>query len=142
MKFFFVIFIISLSATHLCRGQENQLIVNIDNIKEVKGQVLLGLFNQEEDFLETALINVSVKVTAMDNTKATFSDLPTGYYAISLFHDVNMNNELDKNYMGIPKEGFGFSNNKMGIFGPPSFEDSLVKIEKDTTEITIRLKHF
>jgi uncharacterized protein (DUF2141 family) len=51
-------------------------------------------------------------------------ELPPGTYAIGIFHDVNLNNKMDNNFLGIPAEQFGFSNNASALFGPPDFEDA------------------
>ena len=63
-----------------------------------------------------------VKVT--DNTLSyTFKDIPFGIYAVAIYHDINSNGKLDRNSLGIPTEGYAFSNNRFGIFGrPPGFE--------------------
>ncbi len=68
-------------------------------------------------------------------------DLPLsdGEYAISVFHDLNGNQELDKNWMGIPTEPYGFSNNARGKFGPPTYNQCKVKIIDGTTRLTIKL---
>ena len=51
-------------------------------------------------------------------------ELPPGTYAIGIFHDVNLNNKMDNNFFGVPKEQYGFSNNARALFGPPDFEDA------------------
>ena len=51
-------------------------------------------------------------------------DIPDGTYAVGIFVDVNYNNKMDRNFLGIPKEQYGFSNNAKGNFGPPSFKDA------------------
>ncbi|MGC6517374.1 MAG: DUF2141 domain-containing protein [Candidatus Puniceispirillaceae bacterium] len=56
-------------------------------------------------------------------------DIPDGTYAIGIFIDVNGNNKMDKNFLGIPKEQYGFSQNAKGSFGPPSFEDASFTIK-------------
>jgi uncharacterized protein (DUF2141 family) len=53
-----------------------------------------------------------------------FADLPAGFYAVSVFHDENMNEKLDKNFMGVPKEGYGASNNPKKKMGPPNFDEA------------------
>ena len=53
-------------------------------------------------------------------------------YAIRFIHDENRNEELDTNFLGIPKEGFGFSNDVMGKFGPKDFSEWLFKVSGDT----------
>jgi uncharacterized protein (DUF2141 family) len=57
--------------------------------------------------------------------------IPYGKYAVTIFHDVNGDTELNSNFMGIPKEPYGFSNNPRAMFGPPSFEQSLFEFKED-----------
>ena len=54
----------------------------------------------------------------------TFKDVPAGTYAVSYIHDENGNGKMDTNFMGIPKEGYGCSNNAKGFMGPPKWEDA------------------
>ena len=56
-------------------------------------------------------------------------ELPEGRYAIKLFLDLNGNGEVDTNFLGIPKEPYGFSNNAKGTLGPPSFDAAAFTIE-------------
>ena len=66
-------------------------------------------------------------------------DLPEGIYAIALFVDANKNLKIDKNFLGIPKEQFGFSNNAMGKLSAPTFEQAKFKVEGNTLQ-NIKLK--
>ena len=70
-----------------------------------------------------------------------FENVPVGSYALSVIHDENENFELDSNFFGIPKEGFGFGNDAMGSFGPPSFEKTLVKVGDGKNQCGVSLKH-
>lgn len=67
-----------------------------------------------------------------------FKDVPCGEYAIKLYHDANMNQTLDKNFIKIPKEQYGFSNCK-GCMLPPSWEKAKFTFDKAHTSITIEL---
>ena len=69
-----------------------------------------------------------------------FKDLENGQYAIRYFHDENKNEELDTNFIGIPKEGFGFSNDAIGKFGPKDFSEWLFEISGDTS-LTMTTKY-
>ena len=69
-----------------------------------------------------------------------FPDLSLGSYAVKVFHDVDDNSILDTNWMGIPKEPYGFSNDAMGTFGPPSFEQASFKVGAGTNAVRIRMK--
>lgn len=63
----------------------------------------------------------------------TVNGLQPGKYSFKYFHDENSNRQMDTYWVGVPKEGFGFSNNAMGKFGPPAFPETLFELKKDTT---------
>ena len=64
--------------------------------------------------------------------------VPSGTYAIGLYIDANENEKMDTNFLGIPKEQFGFSNDAKGSFGPPSFESASFELVK-SKKIVINL---
>jgi len=116
-----------LSTTNLIA--QDKLEVTIKNIKESKGLIRVSLFNNENDFLKQALESKTVK--ASNEVKVVFDNLKPGEYAVSVIHDVNENKELDKGFMGIPQEPYGFSNDARGKFGPPSYEESKLIVKGD-----------
>jgi len=66
--------------------------------------------------------------------------LPHGEYAIAIFVDANGNGKMDKNFLGIPKEQYGFSNNVMGRMAAPSFEQAKFEVTGPTIQnITLRI---
>jgi uncharacterized protein (DUF2141 family) len=65
--------------------------------------------------------------------------LPTGRYAIAVLHDENSNHKLDRNIVGWPKEGFGFSNNPKVNLSAPSFDSAAMQVSCPVTETTIHL---
>lgn len=67
-----------------------------------------------------------------------FKDIPCGEYAVKLYHDANMNQNLDKNFIGVPKEQYGFSNCK-GCMLPPKWEKAKFLFDKQHTTITIEI---
>jgi uncharacterized protein (DUF2141 family) len=72
----------------------------------------------------------------------SFGDLAPGSYAVSVIHDVNLNGDIDMNMLGIPTEGWGFSNDARGTLGPPSFDAAAVQVGADAqTRIDITLNH-
>ena len=66
-------------------------------------------------------------------------NLPEGIYAIALFIDANKNMKIDKNFLGIPKEQYGFSNNAMGKLSGPSFEQAKFQVKGNSIQ-NIKLK--
>lgn len=115
-----------------CFSQQHTLTIEIDGFDNDKGQLVLGVCNKKENFLKEYAYGDVVKIK---NKKATvvIKNLPSGEYAISLFHDVNSNNILDKNMFGIPSEDYGFSNNANGTFGPPKYEDAKFNLNESKT---------
>jgi len=66
------------------------------------------------------------------------NNIPAGEYAVSIFHDIDKNGELNTNAIGIPNEPYGFSNDARGRFGPPKFKNAKFAFP-ETQEINIKL---
>ncbi|TDU40495.1 uncharacterized protein (DUF2141 family) [Gelidibacter sediminis] len=120
-------------------SEHPKLILNITNIESVKGNLVVGVFNTEENFLEngSAIKTYTYKVDKTSK-QIVISDLPKGEYAISLFHDENSDAECNRNFLGIPKEGYGFSNNVKPKFSAPTYNDCKFTLSQDTT-LTIKM---
>lgn len=114
--------------------------INVSNIKEPTGKLRVAVYSGKDNYQKNALIDTSF-VAGEQSSKTIRLQLPKGEYAIGVFHDLNENEELDKNFMGIPTEGFGFSNKSMGTLGPPSYEDTKFAVEKNGTSVEVNLKH-
>lgn len=128
----------------LCSGftlAQGNIEVTVRNIDEAKGSIRVGLFTNEDNFLKKAIEGKVVKASGTE-VKVVFENLKAGEYAVSVIHDENENGELDTNGIGMPKEGFAFGNNAMGMFGPPSFEKAKVVVDKSPVKQVIELKYF
>jgi len=105
------------------KNAEEGIKVNIINLRNSKGRVLISLFKDGigyPDQPEKAFRKTSISIT--DNQAFfLFTDIPFGNYAIAILHDENDDKQMNKNSLGLPKEGYGFSNNVMGAFGPPAY---------------------
>ena len=116
----------------------------IDGVKSAKGHVICGIFRSAEGFPTES--QHALKVVSMPADSATvrcdFADLPAGDYAISVFHDENDNGILDTNFVGMPREGYGTSNNHVYAMHAPSFEESRFTLEAGvSSELHIRLNY-
>lgn len=109
---------------------QHKVELTIRGIEKVQGSILVAVYNSEETFMKKRLVSKKVKVSGKEVT-LTFEDVGAGDYAISTFHDENDNSKLDTNFLGIPNEPYGFSNDARGSFGPPSFEKAKVKVDGD-----------
>lgn len=121
----------------------SSLTIQFENLRSEKGDVLYLLFNSPEGYPDQARKSVregSLKASAA-KVPLVLNDLPDGEYAFTVIHDENQNKKLDTNLVGMPTEGFGFSNNPKIFFGAPSFDRVKFKVSGDT-QITVRMKHF
>jgi len=119
---------------------QQQLEVVVKNVKDATGQVRVGLFKDDKTFLKDAWMGKVVKAQAGE-VKVIFENVPAGTYAISIVHDANENGEMDSNFFGMPKEGFGFSNDAMGTFGPPDFAKASFELGTDKKNLSISLRY-
>jgi len=102
--------------------------IEISNLRNNNGQILVEFCNEKE-------IKLKGIIQAVENKKCTIviENLKPGKYSFRYFHDENKNENLDLNWFGIPTEGFGFSNNAEGTFGPPSFQKTIFVIKGNIT---------
>ena len=119
------------------------LTVEINKVKSNKGKILLSFYNAEKGFPyeSTSCIKIFTIQPMVGKVKLITNDLPKGIYAIALFHDADENGKLSTNLIGIPKEGYAFSNDASSFLGLPSFKDASFRFQSDTT-IHITMKHF
>ncbi|WP_026063317.1 DUF2141 domain-containing protein [Pedobacter arcticus] len=131
----------SFLALHIYAQNPNthDLKITVTNIKKLKGNIKLGIFNTENSFLIAGKEYKSVSKKVTDNEVIlTLTDLPKGAYAISLFQDVNTDNTCNLNFLGIPIEPYAFSNNFKPKFSKPKFNDCDIYLAKDQA-ISIKL---
>ena len=120
---------------------QGKVTVNISNIKNDRGVCRTCLFKDANAFKgETGEPFQCLNIKVKDKMAAgTFENIPAGNYAIMVFHDENKNNKLDKNFLGIPKEGYGASKNKLPFAGAPTYVDNMFSV-KDRVVNTISIK--
>lgn len=110
--------------------------VTIDNVKNNNGHVLLGL-HSEETFMKGQGIQRAKSEIKDGKIMATFTDVPSGTYAIMALHDANDNERMDFEPSGMPSESYGMSKNPMS-YGPPQFEEAKFEVSNKDLEFNIR----
>ncbi len=122
----------------------SKLVVNISGMQNSDGKVSFALYNSSATFNDPSQAFREIFPNAQINSMTISIDsLPAGDYAFGIFHDENNNNQIDKNWMGIPSEGFAFSNNAMGSFGPPSYSQAKFTVpDKSIVTQDINLKFY
>jgi uncharacterized protein (DUF2141 family) len=135
-------------------ARASDLRVEIHGVASSSGTLMVGLYDSEDHF-RTAIANagklglltdrsrlVGIAMRAIAGTQsAVFTDLKPGAYAVIVFHDKNDNGKFDENLLGIPTEGYGFSNDAEGFLAAPSFKAAAVILNGQNLTISISLRY-
>ena len=116
-----------LSVIPLASFSQFVLTIEINDLRNSNGQILLELSNEKGEKITGIAQNITDNKCVI-----VVNNLKQGKYAFKYFHDENKNENIDVNQMKIPKEGYGFSNNAKGTFGPPAFEKTIFELKENT----------
>ncbi|GHG08237.1 DUF2141 domain-containing protein [Thalassotalea marina] len=112
----------------------NSVTFTIEQVKNDKGTILAQLFKGATNYKAGKAVSAQQVKAKQGSISITFNNLEPGEYAIRYFHDENNNGKLETNMFGMPTEGYGYSNNAKGNFGPADYND--MKFTVSTTPIT------
>ncbi|WP_267384462.1 DUF2141 domain-containing protein [Cyanobacterium sp. uoEpiScrs1] len=120
----------------------SDLTIEITGFGERRGQLCFSLFSSSQGFPDSkkdAIESECVKITN-NPMRVTFNNLPSKTYAVAVFLDHNEDGKLNRNFMGIPTEKFGFSSNPVIKSGPPKFGESAILVVGRNMNIKIKLQ--
>jgi len=118
------------------------LTLQITDVSSNAGKLMIAILGSEAAYEDKSAPAASLILPARVGTVTFTTDaLPAGEYAIRVMHDENDNGKLDANFVGIPNEPYGFSNNTLGRMGPPKWEAVRFSLGADGTTQTIQLNH-
>ena len=113
-------------------------------MRSANGNITITIYPDDPShFLDGAykLARQEVPVT-LPVTTACFALAAPGYYAVALFHDENGDHHLNTNALGIPTEGYGFSNNPTLYFGPPDLGKVRFSLHSGDNPVAIQMKYY
>ncbi len=133
LKVTVILFLIILINTCSVFSQNDyiSLQIEITNLKNNQGLIALQLANKNGVLVKGVISSIENK-----HCEILIDSLNSGTYSIRYFHDENSNDKLDTNWLGLPTEGYGFSNNASARFGAPSIQDREFELKYDL-EITL-----
>ena len=111
------------------------LTIVIEDIRDASGTVQVQVLAGQAQFEGGGAVAQFLEQAVEGTLTVTAEDLPPGEYAIRIMHDVNGNDELDANFVGMPTEPYAFSNNAKGMFGPATWEDARFVLEDEVIQV-------
>ncbi len=138
-----ILFATLIFVSNICISQKVEL--NIQNLSCAEGFICIAVFTSDKEF-KTEKPFYESKIYKNKNicdTVKTVINLPPGKYGISVLHDENLNGKMDYNFLGVPLEGFGFSNYYQKGLRKPSFDNFCFYLKKnENLKIDLIMKYF
>ena len=144
VAWFAVLMFVTLPAVAVAQSPCPGIHVKILNIRSSSGTVACALFESPEgfptEFLQSATNIMMIKIRDTQ-ARCDFLEIPPGTYALAVIHDENMDGKLGTNWLGVPKEGYGFSSDAKAKWGAPSFDAASFPYDGQNLDLTIRLNY-
>ena len=142
-KTLIILLLLTIGQLVFADGNTATLIVKVSGLRNTNGYVVCHLFNSKDGYpTKSKKAWKFIDDYNIKNKTATFvfKNVPYGYYAFTVHHDENANHKMDKNFWGLPAEGWACSNNAKGSLGLglPSFDAAKVSVFK--SEVTTYVK--
>jgi len=117
------------------------VVVEVEGLRNTEGRLFISLYNNAEDFPEVNKEYLIIEVDPIPdkNVIVRFENIPYGDYAMAMFHDEDRSGDINKNFLGIPKEGYCFSRNFKPVLSAPDFEDCSFTLESDSVIIVSKV---
>jgi uncharacterized protein (DUF2141 family) len=130
------------AATAASAQSGNQISVPIQGLRNNQGAVRCGLFNSAATFRKPGqeFRGVAVPIAGQQAT-CVFDNVPAGTYAVAVFHAENNETQIQTNFLGQPKEGYGFSRNPSTTFGAPDFSAAAYSYQGGTTSWPVQITY-
>lgn len=124
-----------------CNKGELDIDITVTDIEKNKGSIVADLHNDvKEDFLKSEKVVLRVRQDVQEGRVSFCMPITQpGDYAVAIYHDKNNNSKFDKNFLGIPKEHFGMSQNPKFGLSSPKYEQAVFTATEDGANLTIKL---
>jgi uncharacterized protein (DUF2141 family) len=136
--------VLALASPAAAQGPETAtLTVRVAGVRKAQGKVEITVYQEGRGFPDTPARALRREVVGIDATalkaETVFRDLAPGVYAVAVLHDENVNGRMDKNFLGIPKEGYGASRNPAPARRAPRFEEAKFTLSAPAQTLDVQL---
>lgn len=120
----------------------SEIVATATHLRNETGVVRIALYARRDGWLEHGRELASCVAVVQDaEASCSLGHHRPGRYAIALLHDEDANGDMNRDFFGLPQEGYGFSNDARPGLGPPSFDDAAFRHGEDTSSTTIRARY-
>ncbi|MDE1915645.1 MAG: DUF2141 domain-containing protein [Sphingomonadales bacterium] len=117
------------------------VVVQVANVRNSRGRVYVALCPKDKFLADTCPYEASAPARP-GVTTVVIEHVPAGEWGAQAFHDENGNHEIDRGFLGIPKEGVGFSRDARIVLGPPKWRDAVFTHGAERQGIGFKLRYF
>lgn len=141
-KIVILIIFVSLINLGLQESENCRLSIELSNFRNNKGSLFIFVYNYKNQYPDNPFKYFEIDKSNLVNNRilVNLPELPKGKYAISLLDDENDNADLDR-FLGIPTEGYGFSNNVRPLLSLPDFEDLLFDLTSQNQRLNLKMQY-
>jgi uncharacterized protein (DUF2141 family) len=117
------------------------LLIHVVDVRNANGNLVFGVFSQAQGFPSSQKDSANWQVKPAGAAVDFSADLPPGDYAASVLHDENSNGKMDKNFAGIPIEGYGVTNNPKPKFRAATFKEAQFRLPPEGATLSISIQY-
>jgi uncharacterized protein (DUF2141 family) len=122
-------------------ARAGDITVTVKGVKDASGAVL-GAVYDEAGFMQQPKAKAVARAKAQAGSVVlSFHNVPAGRLAVAAFHDANGDGKLNRNNLGVPTEGYGFSNDAQGAGGPPKFGQAAFSFDGGAKALSVDLDY-
>lgn len=147
MRIIIFLVLLSFSFSLLAKDKDQTVTIEVivENFKSNYGYLRVHLYNQETSqyFPDKSHKAFKFLLTPIRNNRAkvVFTGLPSGKYAVTIHHDANSNEKMDKNILGMPAEGWGLSTDIIPVFSLPDFEECSFDVSQPLVRYPVIIRY-
>jgi len=132
----------AVTGTAVLAQATNRISVAVTGLHSDEGSVRCGLYASADGFRQPGreFRGVAAPIKGQSAT-CVFNNIPSGTYALAVFHAERNETRMEYGMFGKPKQGYGFSRNPSSSFGPPSFADASFDAKGGTQSMQVRLQY-
>ncbi len=139
MKHFALALLFTLVASVSARAAE--LTITVEGIRSAKGDIRLSIYTSDAEWPERSTRDHNQVLPAKLGRVIFTFQVPPGAYAVAGFHDENGNGKFDTTLLGLPEEGYMFSNNVRPGLWAPSFASASFAVSQEGKAISIKVQY-